>query len=148
MYNARLPKRANRGQPMTNSSQTPFAARCAKLAARLPELQLDALLITSLPHISYLTGFTGPTAMAMIHASGSHFITDGRYTVQVAQEVDPSFQTVDNTNRKLLEDVLPGIGASGGWKRIGFEAGHTPHLSSAKYGAQDKWAFVPTENWV
>ena len=133
---------------MTTSAKLPFAARCAKLAARLGELELDALLISSLPNISYLTGFTGSTAWALLTPTERYFITDGRYTVQVAQEVDPSFQTVDNTNRKLLEDVLPGIAGSTAWKRIGFEAAHTVHATSAKFLASDTWAFVPTESWV
>jgi Xaa-Pro aminopeptidase len=133
---------------MTTSANTTFVARCAKLAARLGELELDALLVSSLPNIGYLSGFTGSTALALLTPAERYFITDGRYTVQVAQEVDPSFTLVDNTNRKLLEDVLPGIPGSGAWKRIGFEAGHTVHSTSAKFLASDKWQFIGTESWV
>jgi Xaa-Pro aminopeptidase len=127
--------------------ETNYSARCTQLLSRVESDGLNALLVTSLPNISYLSGFTGSTAMLLLTPTDRYFITDGRYTVQVAQEVDPSFTLVDNTNRKLLEDVLPGIAASAGWQKIGFEAAHTTHASSAKYvGA--KWEFVPTESWV
>jgi Xaa-Pro aminopeptidase len=133
---------------MTTSANSPFATRCAKLAARLAELELDALLISSLPNIGYLSGFSGSTAWALVTPTERYFITDGRYTVQVQQEVDPGFTPVDNTNLKLLEDVLPGISGSGAWKRIGFEAGHTAHTTSAKFLSSAQWQFIPTEGWV
>jgi Xaa-Pro aminopeptidase len=126
---------------------TAYSQRCAKLLSRLEGEGFDALLVTSLPNIAYLSGFTGSTALLLLTPAERYFITDGRYTVQVAQEVDPSFKLVDNTNRKLLEDVLPGIGASAGWQRIGFEAAHTTHASGAKYG-EAKWQFVATESGV
>ncbi len=133
---------------MGTMSNTPFAARCAKLAERIAAEQLDALLVSSLPNIAYLSGFTGSTAFVLLTPTERYFITDGRYTVQVAQEVDPSFTAIDNTNRKLLEDVLPSIAASTGWQRIGFETAHTAHQAASKYAENSHWKFAPTDCWV
>jgi Xaa-Pro aminopeptidase len=62
--------------------------------ARLKALQdvsnrnsLDALLVTHLPNIRYLCGFTGSSGMLAIFDAGSVFLTDGRYSEQARAEV-------------------------------------------------------------
>lgn len=58
----------------------------ARLA--LEHTQLDALLVTHLPNIHYLCGFTGSAGVLIISRSrDSVFFTDGRYTQQAAEEV-------------------------------------------------------------
>ena len=47
---------------------------------------IDALLVTAIPNIFYLSGFTGSTAMLLITASDAFLITDGRYTIQARSE--------------------------------------------------------------
>jgi Xaa-Pro aminopeptidase len=42
----------------------------------------DALLITSLPNIFYLSGFTGSAAIILITQMRAILVTDGRYTIQ------------------------------------------------------------------
>jgi elongation factor P len=60
-----------------------------KLSARLPELEIDALLVTRLPNVRYLTGFTGSNGQALVTSDGDGdvFMTDGRYTEQSRREV-------------------------------------------------------------
>ena len=60
-----------------------------KLSARLPELEIDALLVTRLPNVRYLTGFTGSNGQALVTSGGDGdvFMTDGRYTEQSRREV-------------------------------------------------------------
>ena len=55
------------------------ASRRSKLAARLPEWGADAFLVTRLPNVRYLTGFTGSNAQVLLTADGGRFFTDGRY---------------------------------------------------------------------
>jgi Xaa-Pro aminopeptidase len=55
----------------------------------IPELELrklDALLVTHLPNIRYLCGFTG-SAGVLLAGPRPVFFTDGRYTTQARQEV-------------------------------------------------------------
>ena len=48
---------------------------------------LDALLVTHLPNIRYLCGFTGTSAVLVVSEAKSVFFTDGRYTEQARAEV-------------------------------------------------------------
>src|ERR1700682_6165449 len=45
---------------------------------------LDALVVTSLPNILYLTNFTGSAAIVVLTADRLHFITDFRYVTALA----------------------------------------------------------------
>jgi Xaa-Pro aminopeptidase len=53
----------------------------------LHEQKFDFLLITHLPNIRYLCGFTGSAAALVIGEGGAFFFTDGRYTEQSRREV-------------------------------------------------------------
>ncbi|MDP0965248.1 aminopeptidase P family N-terminal domain-containing protein, partial [Klebsiella pneumoniae] len=60
----------------------------------LSERELDAILVTDLLNIRYLTGFTGSNAALVVSASDSAsderetvICTDGRYVTQVAEQV-------------------------------------------------------------
>ena len=44
---------------------------------------LDALVVTSLPNILYLTNFTGSSAIVVLTADRLHFITDFRYVTAI-----------------------------------------------------------------
>ena len=61
--------------------------RRGNLIDRLPEIEVDAFLVTGLPNVRYLTGFTGSNGQALIAAEESVFFTDGRYTERSRHEV-------------------------------------------------------------
>jgi Xaa-Pro dipeptidase len=64
--------------------------RRAALRSRIQERELDALLITDVLNVRYLTGFTGSNAALLVHANGdeaSVFCTDGRYRTQSERQV-------------------------------------------------------------
>lgn len=48
--------------------------------------EATALLVTSLPNVRYLTGFTGSNAVLLLQDESSVLGTDGRYAVQVAEQ--------------------------------------------------------------
>ena len=62
-------------------------ARLARLRERMKKEGLDALLISSLPNIRYLTSFTGSNALCVVTPRKAHFLTDSRYELQSADEV-------------------------------------------------------------
>jgi Xaa-Pro aminopeptidase len=62
--------------------------RRTRLADRLGELGVDALLVTRLPNVRYLTGFTGSNGQVLIGTEGHRFFTDGRYIEQSRHEVE------------------------------------------------------------
>jgi Xaa-Pro aminopeptidase len=61
-----------------------------RLQSLLESTSVDALLITHLPNIRYLCGFTGTSGILAILEASSVFFTDGRYTEQARAEVKGS----------------------------------------------------------
>jgi Xaa-Pro aminopeptidase len=61
--------------------------RLGKLRALLPGQGLSFLLVTHLPNIQYLTGFTGSNGLLLLTREGARLLTDGRYRTQARQEV-------------------------------------------------------------
>jgi len=93
--------------------------RRSRLAGRLAELELDALVVTRLPNVRYLTGFTGSTAQVVLARDGdTTFLTDGRYGEQARYEVPDVGRTVYSAGypRPLVE-AWRSLGAT----RVGFE---------------------------
>jgi Xaa-Pro aminopeptidase len=95
---------------------------------------LDALVLTSLPNILYLTNFTGSTAIAVVTSARVHFLTDFRYVTAIADSKDTAHEcpnldlvTVEGSYDASLAALLAalnGPAASGPSMRIGFEAAH------------------------
>jgi len=56
---------------------------------------LDALLVTHLPNVRYLCGFTGTSGVLVILETRSMFFTDGRYTEQARAEIRGSRVVID-----------------------------------------------------
>jgi len=65
-----------------------FARRIEAVRQGLAELRLQGLLVTSLPNIHYLTGFTGSNALLLMFPDRNLFFTDRRYTTQSSEEVN------------------------------------------------------------
>jgi len=93
--------------------------RRTRLASRLVELRADAFLLTRLPNVRYLTGFTGSNGQVLLTPGDAVFFTDGRYTEQARYEV-PDLERVTYLDG-FLEPVVQaaerlGVG------RLGFES--------------------------
>jgi Xaa-Pro aminopeptidase len=103
------------------------AARVARVATDLQELELDCMIVDSPFDLRYLTGFTGSNGLALLWAGGAspsrrhRFLTDFRYTTQSAQEVDPAFErsTIPGELREAVPALLEGSG------RLGFDESKT-----------------------
>lgn len=109
-----------------------YVSRQQKLAQQLRHAGVDALLVTHLPNIHYLCGFTGSAgALLMIAAERKPkvtFYTDGRYTQQASEQVVGA-KVVIGKKAALLE-VCRGVG-NAKVKTLGFES---EHLSYTAYG--------------
>ena len=62
-----------------------FLARQKKLREQLASTGLDALLVSHLPNIRYLCGFTGSAGFLLVTEAGSVFFTDVRYDTQARE---------------------------------------------------------------
>ena len=63
------------------------AARAARLRPLFADAGIDALLVTSLPNVRYLTGFTGSSAMVLVAGDALAFTSDGRYRTQAGEQL-------------------------------------------------------------
>ncbi len=104
------------------SEHSPHEARRKKLSDRVLKEGLDALWITNLVNIRYLTGFTGTYAQLLVTPGAVYFFTDGRYREQVEHEVEGcGIRIFVGTTwlEVFAEEVV-----DHDWSRIGFEAAH------------------------
>ncbi|MGH9642408.1 MAG: M24 family metallopeptidase [Terriglobales bacterium] len=62
-------------------------ARLQRLQLELSENGLDQLLVTHLPNVRYLSGFTGSSAALLVEHDRATLFTDGRYIAQAKEEV-------------------------------------------------------------
>ncbi len=63
------------------------ASRLPRVRGRLEAANCDALLVTRLANIRYLTGFSGSAGMLLVSSSGSLLVTDGRYGSQANDQL-------------------------------------------------------------
>jgi Xaa-Pro aminopeptidase len=87
------------------------AERQGALRTALAAEGLDGLLVTHLPNIRYLTGFTGSAALLLVHAQTTVLVTDFRYAVQAPAEAgDAAAVEVDQSSVwDRLARVLAGL---------------------------------------
>ncbi|MET0900426.1 MAG: Xaa-Pro peptidase family protein [Mycobacterium sp.] len=94
------------------------------LAARIRttdgDRNFDALLVTDLNNVRYLSGFTGSNAALLVFGDGRPAVlsTDGRYRTQAAQQA-PDVEVVIE---RACARYLAGRAATDGVRRIGFES--------------------------
>src|ERR1700677_1656974 len=62
------------------------APRLRSLRRRMKQQGIDSLLITHLPDVRYLCGFTGSNAFLAVTSNRAAMFTDGRYIAQAHQE--------------------------------------------------------------
>jgi Xaa-Pro aminopeptidase len=102
-----------------------FPARQKKLREHLATTRFDALLISHLPNIRYLCGFTGSAGLLLVEEAGSVFFTDVRYDTQAHEEVKGAKVVI--ARKAVLTALGDFLGArrkrARGWT-IGIEAEH------------------------
>ncbi|MGP0031348.1 MAG: M24 family metallopeptidase [Acidimicrobiales bacterium] len=109
----------------------------------------DALVVTTLPNVRYLTGFAGSAGILVVTGGGALLTTDGRYRTQSSEQVAASGAEVEITiggladQRKAVRDYLSASPV------VGLEA------DNVTWSGQQVWAdllspveLVPTTNAV
>ena len=117
---------------------------------------LDALVVTSLPNIRYLTNFTGSAAIVVLTPDRLQFITDFRYLTAVTDTVGTGSEcpglelvTVDGSYDATLAAVLQSMPPT----HVGFEAANLTvarheWLRATLGAGQSSMALVPTDGVV
>lgn len=92
-------------------------SRVEKFEAALAQTECDAVLVTNLKNIYYLTGFSGTEATVFISKNRRIFLTDARYTL-IAKGVVQGFDIVET--RDAIGEIVKII-AGDKLQKIGFE---------------------------
>jgi Xaa-Pro aminopeptidase len=91
------------------------------IAAQLPKLKADALLVSAPANVRYLSDYTGSNGLILIIPSETHFFTDPRYEISARQNIAGHVHIVKGP---LIAGVIQVIKRKH-LKRIGFESGWT-----------------------
>jgi Xaa-Pro aminopeptidase len=87
------------------------------IAAQLRHFKADVLLVSSLPNVRYLTGFTGSNGLVVLASETAVLFTDPRYTIQASSETDCRVEIVKGSPYAAAAKLI----ARRRWKRVGIE---------------------------
>lgn len=125
--------------------------RIPRLRAAFGDAGCDALLVTRLVNIRYLTGFTGSAALLLVRPDDLVFVTDGRYRDQSALELGGAgvearirIALTAGTQKEFLQEETAGVA------RLGLEAAAVTWAQQRKFDGEwfPKAELVPTEGLV
>jgi Xaa-Pro aminopeptidase len=108
--------------------------------------KVDALVVTFLPNVQYLTGFSGSAGALLVTSTNSIFFTDTRYDLQVREEVRDS--------QVVIAKESAGVAAAKQAarlrvKRVGMEADTLPYAGHQRLKELlPSKKLVPTRGWV
>ena len=88
------------------------------MSARLPELKIDSLLVSSPANVRYLTGYAGSNGLLLLTKTGAHFFTDPRYALSASAEITCAV----HIEKKPLIGAAAAIIKRKRLKKIGFES--------------------------
>jgi Xaa-Pro aminopeptidase len=95
--------------------------RRARVAETLGSGQLDALLVSAVSNVHYLTGFTGEYTTLLLTRDRGIVISDGRYATQLSEEcpeLEVRIRPLGATTARVTAETIKPLGI----KRLGIEA--------------------------
>lgn len=100
-----------------------FPERLARLRSAMDDAEpIDALFVSNLEHVRYLTGFTGSSGVLLVGPDRAHFFTDGRYALQSEAEVPGFARTI--VPQSSFAEAIAEEATRASLQRIGFEAAY------------------------
>jgi Xaa-Pro aminopeptidase len=123
-------------------------ARQAALVGLLEAEGLDALLVTSLANIRYLTGFSGSAGLAVMTRADALLVTDFRYDEQARAEAG-AVARVEVERSSVWERLFKALATLGPLERVGYEA-HALTVKDAERLSQAgrNWTWSPAGELV
>jgi Xaa-Pro aminopeptidase len=94
--------------------------RVERLRIRILGLRADAILVTHLPNITYLCGFTGSNGLLLVTPGAATLFTDGRYAIQAPAEVAGTGIRVRIPKSGLLGEAGAALRGERGKQRVLF----------------------------
>ncbi len=122
-------------------------SRIHRLRLSLSKARADALLVTHLPNIRYLCGFSGSAAILLVESSRATLFTDSRYTLQAREEVHDA--AVSIVRHGLIRACGEALHRRRGRARIGYAPSQLTVAQKDALqsfaGARVRWVPAPGE---
>ncbi len=124
-------------------------ARLPRLRGLLPEAGCEAILVTDLANVRYLTGFSGSAGIVLVLPDETVFVSDGRYGEQASEQVaaagvEARIEITATSQKEVLAE------AASGMARLGLESDSVTWRQQMRYSQE--WfpgvELVATENLV
>src|SRR5471032_807097 len=115
-------------------------ARQSAVVASLPD-DVAALLVTHLPNIRWLTGFTGSAGLLLIARNRCTLITDFRYAGQAPREVGSAAEVI--IDRASVWDRLRKVLEASGVGTVGVESHVLTLRDAERLGGMFRGRVVP-----
>jgi Xaa-Pro aminopeptidase len=125
-----------------------ISPRIARLRQSLGEASCDALLVTKLENVRYLTGFSGSAGILLVTPDGALLGTDGRYRDQAAEQIHAAGVEVDlevgrpDAQQEAMAKRVADL------KRLGLEATACTWSQALRFGDLFGAELVPTRGLV
>jgi Xaa-Pro aminopeptidase len=132
------------------STEMDIKSRLPKLRAALADAECDALLVTNLTNVRYLTGFTGSAALLLVKPDEMVLATDGRYAFQSADQLREAGVEARIEIGNLAAQKSAVSGAASGVGRIGLEATDVTWARQRTFAGEwfESAELVPTEGVI
>ncbi|MEZ6039951.1 MAG: Xaa-Pro peptidase family protein [Planctomycetaceae bacterium] len=143
------------------------SARRSKVTRQLKSLSVDAILVSGLANVRYLTGFTGDSSWLLLTGSHAFMLSDTRYETQLAEEC-ADLEVIIRDASRTMNDVIADVCRKAKVSRLAFESDHlsfaqhqtiSEHLPSTELTAcsgvvetlravKDKWELEQTREAI
>jgi Xaa-Pro aminopeptidase len=125
--------------------------RLTVLRAAVAAAKLDAILVTSLPNIRYLCGFSGSSALLVVTARDALLLTDFRYSIQANLEVAGAARVVIEAT-SLWSRLWAELPVMDDVESVAFESAHVSHADFQRLvdppQGGTRWQWRPVVNMV
>ena len=108
--------------------------RIGLLRRRIAKTGLSGLLVTHLPDVRYLSGFTGSSAALGVTRRSARLFTDGRYRAQAGEEVKGG--QVEIVTGPPAVAAVQWLAAQPGMEFAGFDPAHTTVAELTRFRAE------------
>ena len=107
--------------------------RIGQLRRRLTRAGLPCILVTHLPDLRYLSGFTGSSGALAVTRRAARLFTDGRYTAQAAEQVKAAQVEIVKSSPSVA--AVEWLAAQSGVEFAGFDPARTTVADLARWKA-------------
>jgi len=135
---------------MDGTARPDWSGRLDHVRTRMATGQLDALVVSARPNLTYLTGFDGSAGLLLVTGETSYLLLDGRYQAVATEAVEAGglapvvVEPVDRRYDHTLGSLVTRLGV----KRCGFEAGHVTVATLREWRALGPADWLETDDLV